>query len=149
MAKRILVALDQSGESESVLPLVADAARGGGATVRLLHVVPIPGNVVDEEGHVVAYADQETARLEAESLDYLRTQELAFDGIPVESTIRFGDPVREILLEAEMFGADLIALTARRRHSLSRLVIGGTTERVCGRTDTAVLVFRPAGALAA
>jgi nucleotide-binding universal stress UspA family protein len=38
MAKRILVPLDQSVTAEMVVPLVADAARGGGGTVRLLHV---------------------------------------------------------------------------------------------------------------
>ncbi|PYN05671.1 MAG: universal stress protein, partial [Candidatus Rokuibacteriota bacterium] len=41
MAKRILVPLDQSPPAEAVLPLVGEVARGGGATVRLLHVAPI------------------------------------------------------------------------------------------------------------
>lgn len=38
MAKRILVPLDQSPVAEIVVPLVAAAARGAGATVRLLLV---------------------------------------------------------------------------------------------------------------
>ena len=40
MAKRILVPLDRSEASRSVLPMVADMARGSGGTVRLLHVAP-------------------------------------------------------------------------------------------------------------
>ena len=62
MAKRILVPLDQSALAESVIPVVADAARGGAAAVRLLHVAPLPDTRVDPEGRVVAYADQERAR---------------------------------------------------------------------------------------
>jgi nucleotide-binding universal stress UspA family protein len=65
MAKRILVPLDRSELAETIMPLVAGLARGAGATVRLLHVVPVPENVVSKEGRVVAYADQEMERLEA------------------------------------------------------------------------------------
>src|SRR3972149_8186946 len=90
MAKRILVPLDQSALAESVVPVVADAARGGAATVRLLHVAPEPDNRVDPEGRVVAYADQEMARLEAEAQDYLRTAGLPLAGGGVGDAGRFG-----------------------------------------------------------
>jgi nucleotide-binding universal stress UspA family protein len=66
MAKRILVPLDRSDLAESIMPLVADLAPGADATVRLLHVAPVPENVVSTEGRLVAYADQEMERLEAE-----------------------------------------------------------------------------------
>ena len=66
MAKRILVPLDQSLLAESILPIVTDVARGAGATVCLLHVEPVPPSRVDEDGRVLAYADQEMARLEHE-----------------------------------------------------------------------------------
>jgi nucleotide-binding universal stress UspA family protein len=141
MAKRIVVPLDLTIETEAVLPLVADAARGAGASVRLLHVASRPGTVVEGDGHALAYADQESARLEVEGMDYLRTIELQFDGVPVESTVRFGDPVEEILEEAEAFGADLIALTARTTHPLSRLVRGGTADQLCRRSDVPVMVL--------
>jgi nucleotide-binding universal stress UspA family protein len=141
MPKRIVVPLDLTIETEAVLPIVADAARGGGASVRLLHVASRPASVVDGEGHVLAYADHESARVEAEGMDYLRTIELMFDGVPVESTVRFGDPVEEILEEAETFGADLIALTARTTHPLSRLVLGGTADQVVRRSEVPVMVL--------
>ena len=112
MAKRILVPLDESRMAEVVVPLVADIARGSGATVRLLLVAPVPRNRVSEAGRVRASDDQEMARLEAEGLDYLRTVEMQLDGAgDVECVVRFGDPVAEILQEAEAFGADLIAVT--------------------------------------
>lgn len=143
MPKRILVPLDLTTEAETVVPVVADAARGGGATVRLLHVAPFAENVVDADGNVLAYAAEEAARVEAEAMDYLSTVEAQFDGVPVECAVRFGEPVPEILLEVEAFGADLIVLTARSPHRLGRLVLGSTAAEVCRRTDAAVIVFRP------
>lgn len=145
MAKRILVPLDTTVGAEAILTLVGDTARGAGATVRLLHVAPIPRKVVDIDGRIVAFVDQEMARLENEGLDYLRTVEARLDGVPTESALRFGDPADEILAEAETFGADLIALTVRGGHRLSRLVLGGTADRVCRRAPMSVLLLRAPG----
>lgn len=143
MAKRILVPLDQSVTAEAVIPFIADAARGAGATVRLLHVFPVPGPLVARDGRVVAYADQEMARLEAEAQDYLRAEAARLQGLPVECVVRFGEPVPEILAEAERFEADLVAMTTRRRPRLSRLVLGSTAEEICRRAEIPVVVFRP------
>ena len=142
MVKRILVPLDQSLVAESVVPLVADLARGGGATVRLLHVAPQPDVLVSAEGRVVAYADQEMARLEAEGVDYLRAVELQLEGIPVECVVRFGDPLQRILGEADAFGADLIAVTTAGRSGISRAVLGSVAEQVFRKADGPVLLFR-------
>ncbi len=144
MAKRILVPLDQSPAAEVVVPLVADMARGNGATVRLLHVAPVPRNRVSEQGRVVAYADEEMARLEAEGLDYLRTAELQFDGAgDVDCVVRFGDPTAEILEEAEAFGADLIAVTTEGRSAVGRTVLGSVAEQVVRKADAPVMLLRP------
>lgn len=143
MAKRILVPLDQTTDAEAVLPLVADAARGSGAVVRLLHIAPVPERVVGAGGHVVAYADQEMERLRNEGMDYLQAVEARLESVPVECQVRFGSPVEEILLEADAFQADLIAMTTRSRHALSRIVLGSTAEQVCRKAAAPVLMFRP------
>ena len=143
MAKRILLPLDQSPLAESLVPVVSDAARGGGATVRLLYVSPEPENRVNEDGVVVAYTDQETERLEAEGLDYLRTVEARFDGTAVECAVRFGDPLSEILREAEAFGADLIAVTTAGRSGMGRALLGSVAEQVFRRAETPVMLLRP------
>lgn len=144
MAKRILVPLDQSPAAEIVVPLVADIARGSGATVRLLQVAPVPRNGVSEKGRVLAYADEETARLEAEGLDYLRTVEMQFAGAgDVESVVRFGDPVAEILEEAEAFGADLIAVTTEGRSAVGRTAVGSVAKQVVRKADAQVMLIRP------
>ncbi len=143
MAKRILVPLDQSEVAETVVPIVADAARGGQATVCLLHVAPVPDNRIDEEDRVIAYADQEMDRLQAEALDYLRAVEVQFVETPVECVVRFGDPVSEILREAETFGADLIAVCATGRGGLTRAVFGSHAEQVMRKAGTAVMLIKP------
>jgi nucleotide-binding universal stress UspA family protein len=144
--KRILVPLDFKIEPDAVTRVVADAARGAGATVRLLHVAPVSDAVVDSTGHIIAYADQESARLEAEALDYLRSLEIAFDDVPVEAVVRFGDPAEEILREADEFGADLIVLTTPRG-MISRC-FGGTATRVWRGADAAVMLLKPPALLA-
>lgn len=143
MAKRILVPLDKTTEAEAVLPLIADAARGSGATVRLLHVAPVPDNIVNDDGRIVAYADQEMARVEVDAAEYLQTVEARLDGATVERVVRFGDPVEEIVREGDAFDAELIAFISSHKGGLRRLVLGGTAEQVARRTDTSVLVLRP------
>ena len=142
MAKRILVPLDETVQAESMVEAVAALSRGTGAFVRLLHVAPTPEAVFDEDGRVLAYSDQETARLEAAALDYLRTVEIAFDGVPVECAVRFGDPVTQILEEAEAWNADLIAMTTRGRARIGRALLGSVAEQVFRKASTAVTLYR-------
>ena len=112
VAKRILVALDRTPESEAVLPIVADIARSAGSTVRLLNVQPLPEAVVAEYGRVVAYQDQEMERVEASGELYLEGAEATLHGVPAERVVRFGKPAEEILTEADAWDADLIVMAA-------------------------------------
>ena len=121
MAKRILVPLDRSEHSEAILPIVADLARSSGASVRLMNVAGIPEQKFGDYGRVVAYESQEVERITYSRLDYLREAEARLEGVPVESVVRFGDPADEIVHEAEVFGADLVAVTAPRRGWFGRL----------------------------
>lgn len=141
--KRIIVPLDESVVAESVLPVAADLARAGGGSIRLLRVEPLPDSCVDADGRVIAYADQEMARLEAEGLDYLKTVAVGLGGIPVDSCVRFGDPLTEILTEADAFDADLIAVTTAGRSGLGRTVLGSVAERVFRKAEKPVLLYRP------
>ena len=115
MAKRILVPLDRSEHAETVLPVVADLARSSGATIRLLNVARLPEQKFGDYGRVVAFESQEMERITFSRLDYLRSAEAQLEGVPVESVVRFGEPAAEIAQEAEVFGADLVAVTEPRR----------------------------------
>jgi nucleotide-binding universal stress UspA family protein len=143
MPKRILVPLDETTEHEAILPLVADIARSAGATVRLLHVAAPPDNLVTEDGQVIAYMDQEAARLRVAWLDYLRTIETLLPDVALEREVRFGKPLPEILAEAEDFDADLIAVTTSSRKSLKDRLLGSVAADLMKRSKTPVLLLRP------
>ena len=139
--QKVLVPLDGSAGSETVLPTVRELARAEGATVRLLHVAPAPDSVV-MNGRVIAYADQEAARIEQEVLAYLRKVAGELSGLEVEAAVRFGEPVEEIVKAAESTGVDLIALATHRRTGVSRLLKGSVAEQVERATRIPVLLVR-------
>jgi nucleotide-binding universal stress UspA family protein len=47
------------------------------------------------------------------------------EGIPAECVVRFGDPVEEILAEAESWGANLLVVTNGDHRSRHHLRLGG------------------------
>ena len=141
MTKRILVPISETGHSAAV-PLVRGVARDEGSTVRLLRVMPIPERVVGPHGRTIAYADQEMERLTAQGLSELAVAETELADVPVESVVRFGDPVEEILLEAEAFDADLIALTTTTRSRVASALTPGVGERVLRAAPTPVVLLR-------
>jgi len=142
MAKRILAPVDGSERGEGIAPIVAALARHAGSTVRLLRVFPVPERVVGPHGRTVAYVDQEMARLTAEGVDDLRQVEAELGDVPVEVVVRFGDPAEEIALEAEAFGADLIALGGGRSSRLRSALSPDLAERVERRAEVPTLTLR-------
>jgi nucleotide-binding universal stress UspA family protein len=144
MAKRILVPLDENSAAERLLSLVGDAARAAGASVRLLHVAAVPGNVQTPEGRIVAYADQEMDRVDAEHTDHLHAlAEAHLAGVPVECRVRFGEPAAEILKEADAFDADLIAVATKTRSSITRALLGSVAEELLRTAPMTVMLMRP------
>lgn len=142
MAKRILVPLRGRDRDEAVLPVIEAIGRASGATVRLLRVFPVPEIVEADNGRVVAYIDQEMARLSGQGLVDLEAAEARLDGVAVESVVRFGEPEDEILLEAEAFSADLIVLTTARVGRLRRALLPGVSDRVVSKAALPTLVLR-------
>jgi nucleotide-binding universal stress UspA family protein len=142
MAKRILVPLDEAVHAESMVKTIGTLARDTGATVRLLHVAPLPDTIVDDDGRVLAYADQEGERLGAEALDFLHAASIGLEGVAAECGVRFGDPVEQILAEAEEWDADLIAMTTRGRGCIERALMGSVAEQVFRKAPMAVTLYR-------
>lgn len=141
MTKRILVPVADS-EDLAAVSLVRGIARDQGSTVRLLRVMPVPRAVVGPTGRTIAYVDQQMASLTGRGLDELRVAESQLEGVPVESVVRFGDPAEEILLEADAFGADLVAVTTGPRSRLARALRPGVGEHVLRQAPVPVLLVR-------
>jgi nucleotide-binding universal stress UspA family protein len=147
MARTILVPLDGSAGSETVLAAVEWITRVEGSTVRLLHVAP-PVEALRVDGRVVRYADQEVARIRHQAQAYLVGAAAAL-GVDVEVRVRFGDPVEEIVREAGSAEVGLVAMATRRRAGLRRLLERSVAARVKRATRVPVLLVRYGERLAA
>jgi len=141
MTKRILVPVGQS-ESHATMSVVRGLARDQGSLVRLLRVVPVPELVMGRYGRTIAYVDQEMERLTAQGLEELMCLAAELEGVPVERVVRFGEPAEEILLEADAFGADLIAVTTSTRSRLASALAPGLGERLLREAPVPVLLLR-------
>jgi nucleotide-binding universal stress UspA family protein len=147
MARTILVPLDATLESATVLDTVRELAHSWGATVRLLHVAPPPEAVVNSEGQTIAYADQETERAEHAVTVFLKSLLERLSGVRTELAVRFGGTVEEIVREAESADVELIAMTTHRRKGATRLIAGSVAETVERQTTRPVLLvgYAPRG----
>jgi len=62
--------------------------------------------------------------------------------VALEFGVRYGDPVEQILEEAEAWNADLIALATRGRGCIERALIGSVAEQVFRKAPMAVTLYR-------
>ena len=141
MYKKILVPLDREAGAEVALPVAADLAKSDGTVIRLMYVAPTPSAIV-AEGRVIAYADQESDRLQHLGMDYLREAAHQLAGLPIEYAVRFGEPAEEILEEAREFGADLVVMATHGRSGVVRLMLGSVAEAVLRRSEVPVVLVR-------
>jgi nucleotide-binding universal stress UspA family protein len=143
--KRLLVPLDGTRRSASVVPLAAQFAQGFHCSVKLLVVIDTrrgeTGAVVPRGG---AGALVEGELFQAE--EYLKTLLPRFEEHGVETSIevRIGDPVKEILNAADEFGCDVITMATRSRRNLGRLVFGSVADAVVKDSRVPVLLYRVA-----
>jgi nucleotide-binding universal stress UspA family protein len=142
--KRILVPLKGTADDEAVLALIAPVASAVGATLRVLHVAPVPQNLVSESGRVVLYADQEMSRLDAQWRGYLAKVTTTLHDVAIECVVRFGDPAREILAEAEAWGAELIAMPRHRARRLEWRGSRGVVKGVSRKSRIPLLLYQAA-----
>jgi nucleotide-binding universal stress UspA family protein len=126
--KRIVVPLDGSHRSGTILQHVVPLAKATGA--RLLFVT-----IVEPAGPADVLA-RELFR------EQKRLHKL---GIQTELSIRYGDPVAEILSFGDVQNADLVALSTHGRTGLERMRLGSVTESVLRQGKFPMLVSRNAG----
>jgi nucleotide-binding universal stress UspA family protein len=143
--KRLMVPLDGTRRSASIVPLAVQIALGFGCSVRLLSVIDTrsgeTGAIVPREG-VGKLAEAEVYQAD----EYLRTIAPRFEdhGIPTSVEVRVGDPVKEILNASDEFGCDIITMATRSRRNLGRLVFGSVADAVVRDSRVPVLLYRVA-----
>jgi nucleotide-binding universal stress UspA family protein len=144
--KRILVPLDGSKLSESVLPYVVTLARGLNANVMLLQAVDEPVVDMFDEGRML-WENYQQMRDSADNAarDYLQQQasDLERLGLGATTYLGHGRPFDVILNYAEEYQADLIAMSTHGRSGITRLILGSVAGRVLHGTKTALLLVKP------
>jgi nucleotide-binding universal stress UspA family protein len=151
--RKIGVLLNGTEEAERVLPPVIAVARGCGAALLLIWVVPTAATLPADRaasGVLVPRATRAILDLEADAaagyLDGVASR-LREAGMEVTTSVVRGDPAGEAVVEAERAGVDLLALATHGRGGLGGIWSGSVGARVLGRSVTPLLLV-PAGVAA-
>jgi nucleotide-binding universal stress UspA family protein len=130
--KRIVVPLDGSHRSGSILSHVAPFAKATGA--KLLFMTTVEPRA------------KESLPVEVLARNLFREQKgLHKQGIQTELAIRYGDPAAEILAFGEVQDADLLALSTHGRSGVERALYGSVAESVLRNGKLPMLILRTAG----
>ncbi len=142
MYNRILVALDGSQLSESILPYARFFAKTLKIPVELLHVIDpetLMPSVVAQHGR---YHDILTAEREYGS-DYLKKVATSFSGSPaVDCCVEIGKPAEVIVDRAAAHAGALIAIATHGRSGVKRWVLGSVADKVLHAAANHLLLVR-------
>lgn len=135
--RRLLVPLDGSVKSESVLSEVEKLAAAAKAEICLIRVVysHFNGLRVNPSAH--------QAKIVREAEQYLADvkNRLERKGFIVEGWVWYGhDPAKEILNHIQFFGTDLVLMATHGRSGLKRLLMGSVAEKVAHHTVKPVML---------
>jgi nucleotide-binding universal stress UspA family protein len=133
MYERLLISTDGSENMERVIKSGITIADQLGVPVHALSVIP---NVVTRDH--LAYDPETAAENAVEELE----QKCRERGIAVDTEIRKGDPVEEILNCSEENNIDIIILGTHGRTGLDHAVIGSVAEQVVRRAPVPVMTVR-------
>ncbi len=140
MFSQILAAVDvnNSGNTEKILRIAADIANSNKAGLHVLSVISSAPVVVSQhlpEGYekmAMEKTEQDLAALSA-NIDLAQGD--------VTSSARFGDVYREILVQAEKSGVDLIIIGSSKLQATDFL-LGTNAARVVRHSSCSVMVVR-------
>jgi nucleotide-binding universal stress UspA family protein len=132
--RRIVVPLDGSHRSASILPAVADVAKAMGAKIGFVTVV----NPTKK--------DEMPVEVVAENI-FREQKKLQKRGLEVEIAILYGDPATEAMDFAGRNEADLMAIATHGRTGLDRLRYGSVAEVILTKSRIPLMVVRTAATL--
>lgn len=142
MYKRALVPLDGSPVAETIIPFILEIAGPLDMEVVLLRVVePIPPIALEGSRHIKV-EDVELRRTDAEEYLAPIAVELRNKGVRVESRVRRGNAVDQIVAAVREAGADLIAMSTHGRGGLGRLMFGSVAQAVLRQAEVPVFLMR-------
>jgi nucleotide-binding universal stress UspA family protein len=141
MYKRVLIPMDGSEVARAILSFVAEIATPLDLHVILLYVLQKPPHTAIEP-FVASEAVVLAARTAASTYLAEQAADIMAKGIHVETRIRSGRPVDEILEAAREERVDMIAMTTHGRTGPGRLLFGSVAEGVLRQADVPVFLMR-------
>jgi nucleotide-binding universal stress UspA family protein len=154
MFKRMLVPIDGSHSSATVVPYAAELARRLACRVDILLVEPPSGarpphpehhrpqQRRDGEAGALVVGTRTPRHIREANESYVRRHVEEFETLSVEASgsVVCGDPVDEILRAALELRSDAIAMTTRKLANFSRKETGSIAEEVLWRSKLPVLL---------
>lgn len=141
MLKKILIPLDGSDLSETVLPCAIGLARRHHCESILLQVVPHLAEVAP------GLAPELLPELQLRSLtrgqNYLEDRASQFAPLPVSAIVRLGSPREEIPALAARHQCGLIVMASHGREGVEHWLLGSVAEGVLRQAPCPVLLVRP------
>jgi universal stress protein A len=144
MSGKILVPVDLSPVSQSVVDWAASLAKGRGASLVVLNVQePVVDGLVGEVYLPVPIKENPITRR------LLLALHPADKSVPVEHRTATGVACEQICQAAREEDADLIVMGSHGRTGLSRLLVGSVAESVMRHACCPVMIIKDAAAAAA
>ena len=139
---KILVPVDFSRSSHAAVESAADLAQHFGASIHLVHVIPMFPTTTFPDFFPEAKFLEET-RKEAERHFAAASADLTSKGIKVASSVEVGDDVASAVLEvAEREKVDLVVISTHGLTGWHPLVFGSIAEKVMKLVACPVLLLR-------
>ena len=139
MFNKILVAIDFSTASSDVFETAVSLAKTTGASLMLLHILPIE----DLMGEAIRKVyEKEWQRFLQQRLEFLRSlvREATTAGVDADFTIFWGSPERDICDVAQTWSADLILVGSRGRTGIKEMLLGSVSNYVTHHAPCSVLI---------
>jgi nucleotide-binding universal stress UspA family protein len=148
---RILLPLDGTPHHEPALPIAVEIARGCGAEMRVVSVVPTVSTLSAERagaGMLLPTTMAEILELaQRGAVEYLQgvARKLSAAGVPVTAEVARGDIAPAILAAAKRADVDLYVLATHGRTTMDAFWSGSVTPKVLSQATVPVLLVRVMG----
>jgi nucleotide-binding universal stress UspA family protein len=146
MLKKILVCLDGSTESETVLPYIEELGSKLKAEIVLLQVVPWAYHIyaTEEGASHISYTDEEMEPLKASANNYLGKMGKLIENkkITVSCELRIGNEAEEIIKLTSEVNANMVAMSTHGRSGVGRWIFGSIADKIIRQGTIPILLVR-------
>ncbi len=126
--------------SERAIPYARSLARRTNSSVILISVVDLPDELAAYYALQAADHERESGPV-AEREQYLQRLAAKFEGIPVRSEVRTGDPAEEVIDLVEHQTNPMLVLASHARSGVGRAILGSVAFSIVHRVNCPVLIL--------